>query len=216
MNVDFQKSTTDISIVQLVISIAVAIFIMTVMAAVYYVFDDKPENISTFTAGTMTQISFVVSILYLHKYYKPLNFTKPSLSMIWWVLAGIVTTSVINCPYKVLSGIHSKPALYYEFIDYNMYVNFIYLLSLIIIGPIIEEILNRYYAYNILKHKYGINNGMILSSVLFMLLHGNTDLGLFIFGVVFALVYEKTNNIWSSIIVHGATNAIWFTLVYFA
>lgn len=189
LSVNYQKSTTDISVVQLVISIAIAIFIMTVMAAVIYVFVDKPENIITYTAGTMTQIPFVVSIFYLHKYYKPLNVTKPSLSMVWWVLVGIVTTSVINHPYKVLSGVHSKPTLYYEFIDYNMFEKYIYLISLIIMGPLIEEIFNRYYSYNIIKDRYGVKSGIIISSFIYMILHGELSVLLFLFGVIFSLVY---------------------------
>lgn len=216
MSIDIQKNATDISLVQLVISIIIALSMLYVIAAVFYLFDYKPNSIKMYTTGAMTQVSFIVSILYLNNYYKPFSICKPSLSMFWWVLAGIITTSIINYPYKVLSGEHSKPAIYYAFIDFNLFEKIIYIILLTVIGPIIEEIFNRYYAYNILKDKYGVKYGILISSFIYMILHEKLSLLLFMFGVIFAIVYEKTKIIWASIIVHAAMNSIWFILIYYA
>lgn len=211
-----QKNTTDISLVQLVISIVIALLMLSVIAIVLYLFDYKPDNIKMYTTGAMTQMSFIVSILYLNKYYKSFIICKPSLRMSWWVLVGIITTSIINYPYKVLSGEHSKPALYNSFIDFNVFEKFIFIILLTVIGPIIEEIFNRYYAYNILKEKYGVKYGILFSSFIYMILHGELSLLLFLFGVIFAFIYEKTKKILASMIVHGEMNFIWFTLIYYA
>ena len=92
-----------------------------------------------------------------------------------------------------------------------------FLVILCIIAPLVEEIYFRYYAFNILKERFSVFVGVIVTSILFMLSHGfKLSILFFLFGVIYALVYEKTKTIWASFFVHGANNLIWFALIYYA
>jgi hypothetical protein len=81
------------------------------------------------------------------------------------------------------------------------------LLSAIIVAPITEEFLFR----GILLHRWGtrwgLSAGVILTSILFGVLHSNL-VGLFVFGVVMSLLYLQSRCLWVPILAHGLNNAI--------
>lgn len=217
MNVTNDGKTYNAMLVKLLISIIMYVSICVMSVIILYeggmndLFDNK-----SFT-GIISVILLMPSIIYLGKYYKPvITGDNTNNKIILYVIIGIIVSSLLNLPYKILSGQHNKPEHYTYFIGMDLPGRSLYLVLLVIIAPVIEEIFDRYYSYNILKDKYGVRSGIILSSTIFMLLHGKIDLGLFISGVLFALIYEKSKKIWASMIVHGAMNLIWFTLVYFA
>lgn len=199
--------------------ISIIIYIVNCALAVFIIFNIGLAHIvesKTFTGG-ISIILVIPSILYLRKYYKPTFACKISKGAIAiTITVGIIASALFNYPYKIISGEHNKPVHYYYFVEQDQLGKFIYLLFLVVIAPVIEEIFDRYYLYNIIKDRYGVKFGVILSSIIFMALHGKIDVGLFIAGVMFALVYEKTKVIWASMIVHGATNLLWFSLIYYA
>jgi len=85
------------------------------------------------------------------------------------------------------------------------------------IAPFIEEVFYRLYIYNMLKEEFSITTSVVASAAIFMLMHfGIEIIYIFVPGVVYALVYEKTRTIWASVVVHGLNNLIWFYLVYSA
>jgi membrane protease YdiL (CAAX protease family) len=173
------------------------------------------DNIS-FAVGMSVMLA-TPSILYLKWYYEPIkmnNIDKKTIAH--YIFIGIIVTSILNYPHNVISGMHNKPDYYYSYINDGLYARALFILILVVIAPVIEEIYCRYYAYNIVKDRLGIKAGVIISSLLYMIFHWELSLLLFLFGVIFALIYEKTKKIWASMIVHGAMNLIWFTLVYFA
>ncbi len=86
-----------------------------------------------------------------------------------------------------------------------------------IVGPILEEILFRYVFLNKLRKFFTTRNAILLSSLVFALLHGDivTMLYAFIMGFVFAYVYVKYNNIKISILCHISSNVIVLFLTSF-
>ncbi|MBR2588360.1 MAG: CPBP family intramembrane metalloprotease [Bacilli bacterium] len=82
----------------------------------------------------------------------------------------------------------------------------IYILSVAIITPIKEEIIYRGILYRFLEKKYSFLVSMIISSVIFGLLHGGLPITAMIMGIVFAILYKKTNSIMPSIILHTFWN----------
>ncbi|NJN02270.1 MAG: CPBP family intramembrane metalloprotease [Leptolyngbyaceae cyanobacterium RM1_1_2] len=85
--------------------------------------------------------------------------------------------------------------------------NGLMLLYLVAVAPVTEEFVFR----GILLHrwgtKWGVPAAVILSSVLFGLLHVN-PVGLFVFGLVMALLYLKTRSLWVPIFCHMINNAL--------
>jgi membrane protease YdiL (CAAX protease family) len=83
-------------------------------------------------------------------------------------------------------------------------------------APIAEEILMRGYILNGLKNKYGAAVAVIISALLFAVLHFNfvQTLSAVICGLVLGLLYSKTNSISCCILAHALYNAIsFFTIV---
>jgi membrane protease YdiL (CAAX protease family) len=164
-----------------------------------------------------TQVMGFIGILYLKLYYKPPKNSVFKSYCIRYMMICIIVISIANFPYKLYFTNAGKPLLYQYIVSLDNIRRLLFIAIWCFLIPLIEELFMRYYSYNIIKAKYGVSNAVIASSFLFMLFHGlPVKINILLLGVVFALIYEKTNNIWSSIIVHSATNIIWFTLVYFA
>ncbi len=91
-------------------------------------------------------------------------------------------------------------------------------LFVVIIGPFLEEVFFRGYAFRALRQKLGLAWGVVLSGILFALPHvfGVTTgyigllIPIFLGGVILALVYHYTNNLWSAVLAHCMNNFVGF------
>lgn len=83
--------------------------------------------------------------------------------------------------------------------------------SAAIVSPIYEEIFYRGFLYRFFEQRFGVWIGMLVSAGIFTLAHlptTNTLLVNFVSGLVFAWVYERTNSIYSSMVIHGTFNGL--------
>lgn len=83
--------------------------------------------------------------------------------------------------------------------------------SAAIISPIYEEIFYRGFLYRFFSSRYGILSGMLISSLIFTVVHIPTFNTLpvnFVSGLIFSWVYQKTGSIIPSILIHGIFNGI--------
>ena len=83
-------------------------------------------------------------------------------------------------------------------------------ISSAIIGPIYEEILFRHILLNKLKKFNSPTKSIIISTLIFSLLHLNPIkiIYAFILGLFLNIIYHKTNNLISSILIHISANSI--------
>lgn len=86
------------------------------------------------------------------------------------------------------------------------------------IAPLAEEVLFRGVLYRWLRERIGVGLALILSAVLFSLVHGVPALipAITVLGLILGWVYERTQSIWTPIIVHGVYNASVTTFLYVA
>jgi len=84
------------------------------------------------------------------------------------------------------------------------------LISSGIIGPIYEEILFRYLLYNRLKSRYSIKKSLLITTIIFALIHLNPIkiIYAFLLGLIINISYEKHQNILAPILIHIAANTI--------
>jgi len=87
---------------------------------------------------------------------------------------------------------------------------FAVLTSIIILGPISEEVYFRGFAYTVLKKRYGKSIGIILSSFLFAAVHFNLYwiIQIFLIGVGLALLFESTGSLISIVVAHSLINLL--------
>ncbi|WP_409276277.1 lysostaphin resistance A-like protein [Neobacillus sp. SCS-31] len=77
------------------------------------------------------------------------------------------------------------------------------------ITPFAEELLFRGYLFNKWGETLGISKAMVLTSLLFSILHLNSGfIGHFVFGLFCCIVYIKTKRLIVSIILHALNNLI--------
>jgi uncharacterized protein len=78
---------------------------------------------------------------------------------------------------------------------------------LIVVAPVTEELVFRGVLLQRWAVKWGTRSGLIVSSLLFGLLHLNV-VGLSMFGLVMGLLYLKTRTLWIPIACHALNNSI--------
>lgn len=81
-----------------------------------------------------------------------------------------------------------------------------------LLAPVTEEILMRGFALNGLKRTYGSGTALLVSSLLFALLHFNMvqTLSAFICGLILGILYLRTGSLFCCMIAHGGYNLISF------
>ena len=93
------------------------------------------------------------------------------------------------------------------------------LLMLVMVGfaaPFGEELLFRGVLYTMFKERWGIWPGVLLSSLIFGVFHGNLAVGLtgFLLGILAAIVFEFSHSLWTAILVHVINNSLKIGLLY--
>lgn len=85
---------------------------------------------------------------------------------------------------------------------------YIALFGSVIIGPILEELIFRYLIYNNLNKFNNKNTSIILSSLIFALVHNGfiNIVYAFIIGTILTIIYSKNKNIKEVIILHMVAN----------
>lgn len=94
-------------------------------------------------------------------------------------------------------------------------VNPILMLAIVcVLGPLSEELLFRGMIYAKLRRFFTIWPAAILSALAFGLFHGNVVQAIYatLFGIVLAYVYEKTQTIWGSCLLHVIFNSFAYVL----
>jgi len=91
----------------------------------------------------------------------------------------------------------------------------IYLVLLGLIAPIAEELLFRGFVYAALRNHLSALPAILLSSVAFALMHVNTpgNWQILVFGVVLAVLYERTRSVIPCVICHALNNLLVFAAV---
>ncbi|WP_080810572.1 CPBP family intramembrane glutamic endopeptidase [Halomicronema hongdechloris] len=113
-----------------------------------------------------------------------------------WIMPSLVE-STLQKPLLLSAADTAAPGLY----------NGLTLFSVLLVAPVTEEFLFRGILLHRWGSKWGIGPAVVLTSVLFGLLHMNL-VGLFVFGLVLALLYLHSRTLWVPILAHALNNAI--------
>lgn len=128
-------------------------------------------------------------------------FTFGSMSILVMLMAHIN----VNETYRYF-GFHS--VRYYATFGFFSYNVLVFLIVGVLVVPIVEEILFRGMLLINLTKRYGEITGIILTSLLFVLLHFKSPdlLGTFIFAVILSILYLRYHSILLCILIHSLSN----------
>ncbi|WP_420812635.1 CPBP family intramembrane glutamic endopeptidase [Planococcus versutus] len=129
---------------------------------------------------------------------------------VWTVILIIVSIALVVAMSFIGIGTENSKteSLQSQMTLLNFAIGFV---SAAIISPIYEEIFYRGFLYRFFSSRYGVLSGMIISSLIFTVVHIPTFNTLpvnFVSGLVFSWVYQKTGSIIPSILIHGIFNGI--------
>ena len=114
------------------------------------------------------------------------------------ILVYVVTTFVFS---KIMPIVESS--------QISAENTFVRTLFAIFMAPVFEELLFRMSLFALLRRKFGKVSSIVLCVLIFAVMHGYSVQGFFsclAAGLVFALIYVHTGNIWYSILVHMICN----------
>ena len=88
------------------------------------------------------------------------------------------------------------------------FYSWVYIVSALSLAPLLEEILFRGIIYKGLLSSYSPKNAIIISSIIFGLIHGQPTMipGAIFFGLLFGYIYYKTNSLGMTILLHFTAN----------
>jgi membrane protease YdiL (CAAX protease family) len=83
-------------------------------------------------------------------------------------------------------------------------------------APLMEELIYRACFYSAIKNRLGFIPGVILSSLVFALMHQSLSflMPLFAVGVAYALIFEKTKSLTAGVVAHSFFNLTGVSFVY--
>lgn len=86
----------------------------------------------------------------------------------------------------------------------------LFVFAAVIVAPLVEEIFFRGFLFTGLKKRFTWTKAMFISSGLFALLHLHLLAvpPIFILGLVFAYLYQRSGSIWPAILIHGLVNGL--------
>ncbi|MFC1631725.1 lysostaphin resistance A-like protein [Candidatus Omnitrophota bacterium] len=90
-------------------------------------------------------------------------------------------------------------------------------IMVVFLGPVVEEVFFRGFAYNAIKRKIGKTSAMLLTAAIFAGLHANLIgfLPIMALGFLLVYMYEKTGSLVSSITIHILHNGVMVLLLFF-
>lgn len=183
------------SIVNLAITVSVYSITIIVVMTVPLLFKKRPvtwellglTRLPTFKDIGLAIIGFVIYLI----------LSVIVMTLVKWLIPIIDLNQVQDVGFSALS---------------SRYEYMLAFLALVVIAPIAEEVLFRGYLYGKLRQYVPIWASVIVTSLLFALVHlqWNVAIDVFVLSVILCLLREKTGSISSSIIVHMIKNAIAF------
>lgn len=131
----------------------------------------------------------------------------PLVGLITWIQQQITGEKLQNPQMELIA-----PA------EFSLSAYLMTLLVVAIVAPVAEEVLFRGVLYRWLRERIGIVFALILSSLIFSVVHGVVALipAIAVLGLILGWIYERTQSIWAPILVHGIYNAIVTTILYVA
>ncbi len=172
-------------------------------------------------AVIFTTVVYLFCIKRYNLSWKDIGIRKLSWKDLLWTFVAViflilVSVAVLMIMEKVgISFENSKTETVQN--DKSIYSFCIAVIGAAVISPIYEEILYRGVFYTFFRYMYGMWGGILISSIIFTVVHIPTYNTLpvnFLSGVVFALLYEKTNSILSAMIAHALFNFIAVLLTF--
>lgn len=143
----------------------------------------------------------------------------PIVQSILLIIGGMVVVLVVNVVWDAIRreiGLADQPEIL-PFFGGGVGGLLLALLLGAVVAPVAEEVFFRGFLYGGMRNLWGVGWGLVVSSVVFALVHLTPGVlvPIFVIGLVLAYLYERTQSLWPSIVLHALVNALAFIGAYF-
>lgn len=204
--------------------------VLTVLTTTSMIFQGDCFDVKTVNAGSMILSTLAQSLFYLPflvRFARLPMVPRPAWGVCRVTLCILLALGGIIIPFKLLecSGFFQYiieqtacpefQSVVIMFRDGDWALRAAVAGAAVIMAPICEEVVYRGFVYRILRHYSGRTIAILLSAMLFSVIHGALvqAMPLFIFGVVQCLVYEKSRTIWLPIAIHAIYNSLSLVMI---
>ena len=226
------KSFAHLKTRKFLIHLLLFFFLMVLVSAILKEISNNYVNIRK-TVIDLSLLSFVITwILFnLRKPGKTLgellgvNITFSKLEVIAISIGKVLLVFGFTILVILLLGFETGPILGFQTGSSSLYLkrhnlsghfpfDLIPFIKLVILGPTAEELFFRGFLLQRLSARWGLKTGLFISAVVFAVVHPNKFSGL-IAGLLTALIYIKTQNIFAPILYHTLYNVLVFFYYFF-
>ena len=144
------------------------------------------------------------------------TYTDIGLSALGFIATLLVSGIILN----ILQNLNLVDSTQVQDVGYSNLINgtdrAVAFIALVVVTPFFEELIFRGWLYRRLKKKSGIAAAIILTAVLFGVLHGQWNVGITVgvMSVIMCIEQELTDTIHAGILTHMLKNGIAFWLLY--
>ena len=186
------------SLIPLYILLLLNPILLFIIASVYATYNvDNLTNFVNNYGGIILILTNIIYIIYIIKKYR-IKVNKYNLIDNYPKIYLFISIPLFLNSLILLINNQKIPTI-------NIYIA---LFGSVIIGPILEELVFRYLIYNNLNKFNNKNTSIILSSLIFALVHNGfiNIVYAFIIGTILTIIYSKNKNIKEVIILHMVAN----------
>lgn len=144
--------------------------------------------------------------------WKELGFSKfkwEDLALGCGFVIAIYFFTIINNLVMTMLGVTTQAELIFDVLnETEAFVLFV--LTSVLVAPIVEELFFRGFLFKGFRQKYGWKIALVLSALIFSLFHGQvaTLLPTFLLGALFSYLYQRTESIFPSMLLHFLVNSV--------
>jgi membrane protease YdiL (CAAX protease family) len=187
----------------------------------------QPTIEQTLALAALETIALVGAVYFLGMRRRGVTWTGIGLRPVSWLWIGIVTVvTLIAIPLTGLLTILILMALGRPLdnpqLDFLIPegLSWVSAAGMVLLGgvaaPFGEELVFRGVLYPLLRNRWGLWPGVLASSLIFAVIHGDIAVGVtaFVLGIILALVFEYSRSLWSAVLVHVLNNSLKILLLY--
>jgi hypothetical protein len=187
----------------------------------------QPTIEQTLALAALEAVALVGAVYFLGMRRRGVTWTGIGLRPVSWLWIGIVTVvTLIAIPLTGLLTILILMALGRPLdnpqLDFLIPegLSWVSAAGMVLLGgvaaPFAEELVFRGVLYPLLRNRWGLWPGVLASSLIFAVIHGDIAVGVtaFVLGIILALVFEYSRSLWSAVLVHALNNSLKILLLY--
>lgn len=193
-------------VIPILIYIGITFFVAFIFRIVFDI--DLNPVLTTSIAGVLSLIILIPLYISAKKNRNDIVYKINYKNILYLIPIGLSLAIFSNVILELTNILNNDEAAKYVTKSIMSLNPILIIFTTILIAPIVEELVFRAFIFKTISKMSNKYVGMIISSLMFGIMHGNVSQGLYAFfvGLVLSFIYDKLNNISYAIFLHSTMN----------